>query len=135
MNHTPLRVLMGAGLAPWTMTLRSGLTGEVTLTGGEVRDLCLAIELDRVTSADVVALLTERRITGRPLEWCSELRRGRSDLMDGARGLRREDAPGELTVTAALARVGVEVLRWDMAAASPREALAKVREDARRGAA
>jgi hypothetical protein len=125
-NHTPIAALHDE-LCGFTLTVRSALTGEVTLTGSEVRNLCLAIELDRVQRGDAVALLTRRRMSRKPLTW--------RKLMDGARGLTQADAPGVLTVAAALARVGVEVVRFELAAQSPREALARVRESGKRGAA
>jgi hypothetical protein len=105
-RQVTIGMLMLDGLKPWTLTVRSSWTGEVTLIASEVRDLCAAIELDRVTREDVVALLTRRRQRRERLEW--------GDLMGGANGLQRKDAPGRLTVPEAFARVGFEILRFEV---------------------
>ncbi len=116
--HTPVSVLLAGRLAPWTLTVRADLVGEVTLLDSEVRDLCAAIELDRVTRADAVALLTRRRVARKPLAW--------GDLMDGARGLTQGDVVSARTVAETLSRVGVEVVSWVLVE-SPRKALATMR--------
>lgn len=101
----PVTVLDGRS---GSVCLRSPFTGEVTLTVPELCDLAAAIELDRVQRPDVTRVLSakrERRV--RPGQWWAL-------LMDGALGLQRSDAPGEITVAAALSRVGVEILRHDV---------------------
>lgn len=128
MIHTPLSVLQldsgdKSGLAAYLCPVRFP-GGEAVLSGSELRDLCCAIELDRVSREDAVRLLRERARSGRRLEWCG---RGDAGLVAGARGLSQSDAPGGRTVAAILAGVGCEVGAVQLAVQSPREALARVR--------
>lgn len=104
-------------LPAWSITVRNAFTGEVWLSGVEASDLAAAIELDRVHAPDVRTLLTERRQTGETLAWCDAdlpRRSNRQSLTDGAGGLRREDARGDITIAQAFARVGLEVLRCEV---------------------
>lgn len=116
----PWRDLTGSGLAPWTLTVRSPFTGEVTISASEALDLCAAIELERVHPVDARDLLTHRRQTGEVLVWCRGLRGDRGpDLMAGARGLKREDAPGEMTVDECIRRIGFEIVGHTVIAMVP----------------
>lgn len=115
-----------AGLATpamWTAVIaRGGL--EVTLrpwfehgtkeARHELLDLVAAIELDRVTAADANRLVGAKlRRPDRPsLLWIDP--RGGEDFMDGALGLRREDAPGAISIAEALARVGLRFVRAEL---------------------
>lgn len=93
-------------LPPWTLTARTALSSEMTISGIEACDLAAAIELDRVQRGDAMALLSGRRVSPQALSWRA--------LMDGAEGLRREHARGDLTVAAALERVGIEMVRVEV---------------------
>lgn len=65
----------------------------------EFIDLCAAVELDRVGARDIDALLKARRTTQTRWTW--------EQLMDGAFGLRREHAPGELAIGECMHRAGL----------------------------
>ena len=115
-------------LPPWTATIRCGLhvvdlrswrervpiiangkrRGETTMRRHELLDLCAAFELDRILYEDADRIvLWKVEHPQRVLPW---------DLLtDGAVGLRREDAPGEVSIGHVLDRLGLtlEGVRWD----------------------
>jgi hypothetical protein len=85
----------------WSLTLTDA-KGRVELRMGEALQVFAAVELDRVHSLDDV-----RRARGRAASigfWAA--------LMDGARGLKPDDAAGEMTVRDILARLGVVAVEW-----------------------
>jgi len=92
-------------IVPWRAVLRHG-GDETTLTADKLLDACAAIELDRQPGAAVRAAI-EHRARGRraALPW--------SDLVAGAHGLRRSDAPGTMTLGQCLAGMRVELVAFE----------------------
>ena len=103
----------------WSVTLRDA-DGDVDLSMGQALQVFAAVELDRVVGLDDV-----RRAIGRPGLWPA--------LMDGARGLRPQDAPGDMTIREVLSRLGMTGVAWHFSRgkrqsdASLRETLAQLR--------
>jgi hypothetical protein len=73
--------------------------GHIRLGADEARDLCAAVELDRVWRSDLARLVTIRERYRRSWTW--------AELVDGAPGLQRTDARGEFTLGVVLERLGV----------------------------
>lgn len=95
---------------PWA-SLKWGLTvrderGDVDLSMGQALSVFAAVELDRVQSlGEVRRALTKAHDSGS--FWAA--------LMDGARGLKPADAPGDMTLRQCFARLGVVGAEWHFA--------------------
>lgn len=74
----------------------------------ELLDVCAATELGRLDAgllARVYDAARRGRGRGRPMPW--------RELLDGATGYRREDAPGDLSIGEVLERLGLVLVRID----------------------
>lgn len=101
----PWRTYALAGYAPWRLVVRRG-EREIPLAASEVLALCAVVELERMSGADVDDLLYERRRRRKPWTFAA--------LTAGARGLRPEDAPGEMSLAEVLRLAGLEFVRSEV---------------------